>query len=260
MKKYIKYLLLVLLSLPILVKADSERFVGEYGSYTDFQARIKEVMAAYYMRGPYIQYNVQKAQYGNWSPEQATEQNNEYMVCAAFVYDCYNEAFGFDNNIDGFPKAVEENGFLSSATQAYNAIKAYKDIATGIVKPGIDSKTRENGENAEKYLLYYHTSSSEYNAGFDYTDLRPGDVIAYTGHVLMVYDKFKRSDGTEDVLLLNSTKYATSSDNSQVVITSNALTDGDEKIYIERITPQAKYAEAEKILNLARPDNKQTIW
>ena len=64
----------------------------------DYQTKINKaiqaVLYAYYMRGPLIQYNTLKAYYSSFSPEEATSQNTNYMICSALPYNVYNELFG----------------------------------------------------------------------------------------------------------------------------------------------------------------------
>ena len=50
---------------------------------------LKEVGYSYYMRGRNIQYNLGKI--GHFSPEDATDQNMNLMVCATLVKNVYRE-------------------------------------------------------------------------------------------------------------------------------------------------------------------------
>lgn len=56
---------------------------------SEFKKALQEVAYAYYMRGPQIQYNSMKVSY--YSPEEATSQNINYMVCSGFNRNVYNE-------------------------------------------------------------------------------------------------------------------------------------------------------------------------
>jgi len=62
--------------------------------YTDVQKAIQEVSYAYYMRGSKIQYNSMKGLPSLYSPEEATSQNMNYMVCSAFTRNVYYELLG----------------------------------------------------------------------------------------------------------------------------------------------------------------------
>ena len=61
---------------------------------SDFKSAFKEVAYAYYMRGTSIQYNSMKGLPSWFSPEEATSQNINYMVCSAFTKNVYNELLG----------------------------------------------------------------------------------------------------------------------------------------------------------------------
>ena len=55
---------------------------------------IQEVAYSYYMRGTAIQYNSMKGNSSWFSPEEATSQNMNYLVCSAFTKNVYNELLG----------------------------------------------------------------------------------------------------------------------------------------------------------------------
>ena len=57
---------------------------------------IQAVADAYYARGKYIQYNSAKAHLDNmyFGPEEATEQNRNYIVCSGLTRDVYEETLG----------------------------------------------------------------------------------------------------------------------------------------------------------------------
>ena len=89
MKKALKYLFFLLLVMPSVTFAEDI-------TYADAQKAILEVMKDYYIRGERIQYNFAKNIYGIPSPEDATSQDTYYMVCSAFSYNVYKEAFGME--------------------------------------------------------------------------------------------------------------------------------------------------------------------
>lgn len=66
----IMLMLIMLLLLPKIVLAgiSTERI---YGTYEQAINIVQEVMQAYYLRGPYLQYNYAKSTYGVISPEDA---------------------------------------------------------------------------------------------------------------------------------------------------------------------------------------------
>ena len=58
-------------------------------TFDEVQIALKEVAYSYYMRGKFIQYNSLKV---NWfSPEEATSQNINYLVCSGFTRNVYRE-------------------------------------------------------------------------------------------------------------------------------------------------------------------------
>jgi uncharacterized repeat protein (TIGR02543 family) len=68
---------------------------GSSGSQLSiFQKAFQEVAYAYYMRGPRIQYNSMKGNPSWFSPEEATAQNSNYLVCSAFAKNVYYDLLG----------------------------------------------------------------------------------------------------------------------------------------------------------------------
>ena len=59
----------------------------------EVQLAIKEVAFSYYMRGKYIQYSTSKTHY--FSPEEATRQNINFLVCTSFLRTLYVELLNF---------------------------------------------------------------------------------------------------------------------------------------------------------------------
>ena len=158
-------------------------------AYSEAIKIVQEVMKAYYIRGPYIQYNYAKTKYGIETPEDATSQKTKYDVCASFMYDVYTEAFGMHHDLDKFPRYNTE--VLSEARNYYN------------------NKAKRDG----RFLVYYEKGSEKYVLGNSskYSNfvkkIQPGDIFVYTGHVLVAYDVVKNPNTNQyDVLLLNSTQ------------------------------------------------------
>ena len=202
MKK--RFLLILLLLIPFSVKAE------ESLTYDEAVSAVKETIQAWYMRGAYRQYNSSKNTYSTRHPEDATSQDIGYSVCSGFTHDVWGEAFGIkaqDDDIPGGNSPVGANAYCVEAG-AYLKNKGCKSnsIETGC-----------NGEfvvyyssNIDKKNYYYNPEGlSEKNISkFDnfIKLLQPGDVLAYNGHVAIVYD-FKYEGGKKkDVLLFESTK------------------------------------------------------
>lgn len=55
----------------------------------EVQTSLREIAYAYYMRGANIQYN--DAKYASFPPEEATDDNLNYLVCSIFTKNVYNE-------------------------------------------------------------------------------------------------------------------------------------------------------------------------
>lgn len=192
MKKVI--ILILLLLLPSNVYADN-RVIGEYGTYENARKIIKETMRAYYIRGPHLQYNYSKAVYGGVSPEEATSQDIQYNVCAAYTYGVYNEAFGsrYLEDVETFPRY---NYDISNVARAY-----------------YDAENPRDGT----YLIWYANTTDNinyiYNDAYNFSDfvnlIHPGDLFVFSGHALIAYDVATNPNtNKKDVLILNSTGHS----------------------------------------------------
>lgn len=222
MKKIICFLIVILL-LPISVFAEeTNKIKGEYGTYSDASKIIKEVMKSYYIRGPYIQYNYAKTKYGFQSPEIATSQNILHMVCAAYAYDVYTEAFAMNHSESSdsikFPRynteviAIGRNYYKNNVRNVEELTSGkfliyYKGPNLDIPNPSdLGDIEDENGiklyDTDDVINFTYNNSIEDINTFA--RSIRPGDIFAYSGHVLVAYDVFQNDAGDWDVLLLNS--------------------------------------------------------
>ncbi len=142
----------------------------------EFKNALKEVAFAYYRRGTYIQYNSSKTNATNsfFSPEEATSQHIDYMVCSAYPYNVYNELLGIITphyTADSI-KYARENIRKLPEVIAYgikdnkNFIMTFKDKV--IENPTIDD------------IIPY---------------LKPGDVLTHTDHTIMIYDLKYNKEG-----------------------------------------------------------------
>ena len=165
--------------------------------YEDAQNMVKEVMKSYYMRGARYQYNYAKAIYGNIAPEEMTSQDPKYGVCAAFVYDVYSEAFGMQANDENtlFPKY---NYYTIDQARDYYNDKDSKKDGNFLIYYEKDSESKR----------YVYSKGSEEIKSWEFAELiKPGDIFAFTGHVLVAYDVVTNPNtGKLDVLILNSTQ------------------------------------------------------
>ena len=194
-------------------------------TYTEAQNMVKEVMKQYYVRGPYFQYNYAKALYYNLPPEEGTLQDNKYTVCAGYTHNVYNQAFG----IKGSSTYMNgDNSFKENSFPQYNyhiiyaAQHAYKKIKSGSLTDNgnlliyyqstVATSETSDGYTRSRSKVKFVTGDT--NTSSDTGDfktivkkVKPGDLVVYTGHALIVYDTIDTDgDGTkDDVLILNAT-------------------------------------------------------
>ena len=177
MKKYQKYLfiLIMLFISPLFVKAAECDL-----TYKEAQQMIQESMKAYYIRGPYFQYNSAKyagVNNGYILPEEGTSQENNYLVCSGFVHASLKTSFGI-NNTKNF------------------------ESTTSLLKYGKEKQSNKN------LILFYGNNGTKYNGTYKkFVDLiQPGDIFVYTGHTMVAYQKVDTNNDKEvdDILLLHS--------------------------------------------------------
>ena len=195
-------------------------------TYNEASNMVQEVMKQYYIRGPYFQYNYAKAEYYNLDPEEGTVQDNKYTVCAGFTHNVYNQAFG----IKGPSTYMSgENTFKENAFPQYNyhivyaAQHAYQKIKNKTIKDdgnlllyyqsNVNTKdTGGDGKGRDREIVKYvygdtNTSSDEGDFETLVKNVKPGDLVVFSGHALIVYDSVDTNgDGKkDDILILNAT-------------------------------------------------------
>ena len=155
-----------------------------------FRNALKEVAYSYYMRGKFIQYNSMKGNPSWFSPEEATSQNINYLVCSAFVKNVYYDLLGVK-----LPPYTE------------NLLEYAKDNVGK--KEVIAYGKREN--NALKLNVYDENSENNYTVVTNPTTddvlkyLKCGDVITYSGHTMLVYDLIYDNNGlVKDAYIIES--------------------------------------------------------
>ncbi len=193
-----KIIILIIALFSLSINAYAEEYITEDSSftYTDTVKSVQEAMKAFYMRGPYLQYNYARANYGTINPEDATSQNIEHLVCASYTYSTYVEAFGVNGVSQGFPRYNYD--IVDQAREYYQA-------GENLNGNYLIMYTTKN--NAVKYI---HSSGSDADLITNFAaSIQPGDLFAYTGHAMIAYQVVERtaSNGTKfnDVLMLNST-------------------------------------------------------
>ena len=194
-------------------------------TYTEAQTMVKEVMKQYYVRGPYFQYNYSKANYYNLAPEEGTLQDNKYTVCAGYTHNIYNQAFGIkgDSTYMSGDNAYKETSFPQYNYHiVYAGQHAYKKIKKGTIpddgnlliyyQSTVSTTDSSDGYNRTRSKVKFVTGDTDTSSDTgDFKTIvkkvKPGDLVVYTGHALIVYDTIDTDgDGTkDDVLILNAT-------------------------------------------------------
>ena len=159
-------------------------------SLNKFESAVKEVAYSYYMRGKNIQYNTHKRFL--FSPEDATSQNTNYLVCSGFTQVVYYELFNiriptFTDNLLKYARTNVGNkeiiGYGKTETVNGNKVLNFKLRKTD----GSDYVTLTNPK-VEDIVPY----------------LKVGDVLTYTGHTILVYDIKTDSNGKKVAYMLQS--------------------------------------------------------
>lgn len=182
--------------------------------YEDALKVVKETMKSYYIRGPYIQYNNSKAQYPAIEPENATSQDAMYTVCGSFSYTVNNHAFGMDEDSETTAKYPSSNtSITSSAAKFYaeNISKQKNDNGNFLIYFQQKEEKDSNGKVIQEYIRYIYGDKDTTTTTGDFEtlvkQLKPGDLVTYTGHALLVYDVIRDSNGKiVDALIINSTQ------------------------------------------------------
>lgn len=139
---------------------------------TELQKAFQEVAFSYYMRGANIQYNSMKR--AVFSPEEATEQNLNYMVCSALPQNIYKELL--DINIPPYTQSLlkySRENLGNPEVIAYGSKNAAGNLIMHFYEADADNHriTIKNPELKDILLR-----------------LCVGDVLTYSGHTILVYD------------------------------------------------------------------------
>ena len=181
---------------PINILAEN-RISGKYGTYDNAVKIIQEVMRDYYIKEDKLQYNTSRAWFGKYPPEEATNQDNRYLVCSMYTYNAYVEAFG----VSSFPASGGSSGIIKSTRDYYNANKNNKEKLDGNFLIYYENTTKNN---KEKYI-YSKTDVNNVNISDFAKLIQPGDLFTYSGHSMVAYQTVYRNDKKIwDVLILNS--------------------------------------------------------
>ena len=158
-------------------------------SLEEFRNALKEVAYSYYMRGKNIQYNLGKI--GSFSPEDATEQNMNFMVCATFVRNVYRELLNITLPFD-------------AQTLVYTK--------ENLGKPEVIVYSYKNNKNEPVLLLYtpgeknYLNLTNNFSVKDIIATVQIGDILTYSGHTKLIYDLEKDNEGNViDAYIMEST-------------------------------------------------------
>ena len=185
MKEYKKLFSILIIAFIFGIKISYEQHIKIQEVHKAFQ----EVAYSYYMRGKYIQYNSPKVHH--FSPEEATSQNINYMVCAGLTRSVYRELLNI--TIPTGTKSLlsySQKNLGSPEVVLYAHINDKKEMEMGIYSP--------NESNYYKTLI---------NPSIK--DIIPlvqiGDVLTYTGHTFVIYDVEKDNTGKiTDAIIMES--------------------------------------------------------
>ena len=169
-----KYILVFLYTL-LLVKMSYEA----NPTFEEVQKAIQEVAYSYYMRGKNIQYNSHKVHW--FSPEEATPQNINYLVCSGFTRNVYRELL---------------NITIPTTT---NTLLNYSKYNVG--RPEVIAYSFINTNKALEMKIYSPKKNNNIETLINPSlkDIIPlieiGDVLTYTGHTFLIYDVERDSNG-----------------------------------------------------------------
>ena len=160
-------------------------------SLEEVRKAIQEVAYSYYMRGKYIQYNDMKE--GFFPPEDATQQNINFLVCTTFTQTVFIELLNI--SIPGGPQPLlsySYDNLGSPEVIAYSKINKDNNMEMFFYSPG----------NKNNLTSVINPSLLD--------DIMPiieiGDVFVHSIHAFLIYDIEKDKDGNIiDAILMEST-------------------------------------------------------
>ena len=184
MKEYKKFI-----SIFIIAFISKIGISNEQTKIQDVHKALQEVAYSYYMRGKNIQYNSHKVHY--FSPEEATSQNVNYLVCSGFTRNVYRELF---------------NITIPLATAS---LLSYSKENVGSPEVVLYSYLNENKKVVMKIYSPKESNKLKTLINTPFKDIIPlvkiGDVLTYTSHTFLIYDVEKDSTGkVTDAIIMES--------------------------------------------------------
>ncbi|MBQ9816853.1 MAG: DUF11 domain-containing protein [Proteobacteria bacterium] len=176
---------------------EKDLFPGK-SEYEKHQLALQETAMAFYRKGDNIQYEThRRSQYV--TPETASSQHVEYLVCSGFVYAVFYQALGM------------ELPHWTKYFTAYGKSFSGKNEDVVFFADGDGLKNRVKDAAAKTKFLDELLNTAK---------VQPGDAISYylsksdAGHVIFVYDLIKDDKGkiTDAVILHSTSNFETKSD------------------------------------------------
>ena len=184
MKEYKKFISIFIIAFISGISTSNEQT-----KFEDVHKALQEVAYSYYMRGKDIQYNSHKVHY--FSPEEATSQNVNYLVCSGFTRNVYRELLNIT-----IPVATanlltySKENVGSPEVVLYAHINGNKQVETKIYSPKESNKLKTLINPSLKDIIPL---------------VQVGDVLTYTGHTFLIYEVEKDSTGkVTDAIIMES--------------------------------------------------------
>ena len=162
----------------------------EVSNFEQVKTALQEIAYGYYIRGKNIQYNSLKLEWFN--PEEATEQNINYLVCSGLTKNVYRQLLNI--TIPHFTKDL---------------LKYSRD---NIGKPEVVLYSNINSNKKMEMKIYSNKEKNKYKTIINPSlkDVIPlvqiGDVLTYTGHTFLIYDVEADNNGkVKDAIIMEST-------------------------------------------------------
>ena len=172
---------------------------------------IQEISYSYYMRGKYIQYNDKKESF--FPPEDATQQNINFLVCTTFTRTVYIELLNI--SIPGGPETLlsySSDNLGSPEVIAYSKINKDNKMEMFFYSPG-----------------HLNNLTSIVNPSL-LDDIMPiieiGDVFTHSTHAFLIYDIERDKEGNvKDAIIMETvySNYINSKISKQVTLSSGRI-------------------------------------
>ena len=156
--------------------------------YEDVQASLKEVAYSYYMRGTNIQLNLAKSRF--FLPEEATEQNINYLVASSFIANIFQDLLNIiiplsPNELLAYAKNNLTNPEVIAYADRYEEILEMK-----VYDPYNEKKYKQIDNPTFEYILSL---------------IKIGDVLVFPGSTIIIYDLIKNEDNNiVDAIFIDS--------------------------------------------------------